>query len=759
MSERPKHPVMNPSHPAIAALTAADLEAVLLPPERVGLPSSWWGHVPFAHWLVHELNPGLIVELGTHHGISFSAFCNAVKRYGLATRCYAVDTWQGDEHAGFYDESVFSNVSAFVEQNYSSFATLIRSSFDAATGLFADNSIDILHIDGLHTYEAVKTDFEAWLPKLSDRGVVLFHDIAIYERSFGVWQFWQEISQHYPSFEFNHGCGLGVLAPGGAVPDFISALIQTEPEVAATLRQRLAELGERWISLDKSARASVTIDALNHGHQLAHTENARLQQEVLLQGEAAEVARETIATLRETIAASQQTVAALLQDTKLQQAQLDSLMSERDALGRQLVTVTQQADGLRLQLEQVRTSTSWRVMGPYRVAGRLLKRRVLAGSVIPLSRRQRRRDFERISRSSFFNAAFYLGQEVASGDEGDVIMDYLEASQNGMPRGQQNPGGPQRRPMLGFHPLAYAAQCKNYDETRGEDPLAHYLRTGMPDGPWKHVVIQARQPTSSVGNGLRILIHGHFHYPDLLEDLLHRLPRNASKVDLFITTTSEAKAVNIREILKTENTKATVIVVPNRGRDIGPLLMHFSEIEGYDIVGHVHGKRSPQQSVAQGDNWRNFLWEHLIGGETPMIDVIAEAFVADERLGLVFPEDPNLNHWDMNQHFAEALAERLELRHPLPPHFEFPKGTMFWARPAALRPLVSLGWSWSDFPTEPAAPDGTVLHALERLIPFSAEHAGFGFKTVHVPHSWRMAVRHQAIAWKRCGDYVHSGTS
>ena len=121
------------------------------------------------------------------------------------------------------------------------------------------------------------------------------------------------------------------------------------------------------------------------------------------------------------------------------------------------------------------------------------------------------------------------------------------------------------------------------------------------------------------------------------------------------------------------------------------------------------------------------------------MDVIAEAFAADERLGLVFPEDPNLNHWDMNQSLANELAKRLELRQALPQHFEFPKGTMFWARPAALRPLVDLGWSWSDFPIEPAASDGTVLHTLERMIPFSADHAGFGFKAVHVPNSWRMA--------------------
>ena len=274
--------------------------------------------MPFAHWLVHELKPRLVVELGTEHGVSFSAFCNAVRRDGLATRCYAVDTWQGDEHAGFYDESVFNSISAFVQQNYSSFATLLRSSFESAIGLFDDGSIDLLHIDGLHTYDAVKADFEAWLPKLSDRGVVLFHDTAIYERNFGVWRFWKEISQCHPSFEFHHSCGLGVLAPGRTVPDFISALVEMEPAVAVTLRQRLAQLGERWISVDERTRASVTIDALNQGQQLTQAENARLQREIYLKGEAVETARESIAALR-------QEVATLLEDIGLQRTQLTSM--------------------------------------------------------------------------------------------------------------------------------------------------------------------------------------------------------------------------------------------------------------------------------------------------------------------------------------------------------------------------------------------------------------------------------------------------
>lgn len=716
-----------PELPALTALTDPALEHILLPPDRIGLPSSWWGHVPFAHWLVHELAPGCIVELGTHHGVSFSAFCNAVAHAGLPTRCYAVDTWQGDAHAGFYDESVFSSLSTSIGQKYSAFATLVRTTFDAARAQFADGSVDLLHIDGLHTYEAVRADYESWLPKLSDRAVVLFHDTCIFERDFGVWRFWKEISPLHPSFAFPHGCGLGVLAPGREPPAFVTALTRLEPGAATALRQRLAGLGERWIAVDERARAAATVEALTRTVQ---AEALARQRETQLYADAAESARSTIEAAHEELAVLRESGAA--QGAEI--AALEAIRPEREALREELAAMTQHAALLAEQLEQVRTSVSWRVTGPYRVAGRVLKRRVLA----PLRRTREWQDYQQISRSGLFDAPFYLGRESAPEAEEGVILGYLAASQAGRPWGQQNPGAPQRRPVPGLHQLVYAARCDGFDEAAGEDPVAHYLRTGQPDGPWKHALITPHQPAAT---GLRLLIHAHFHYPDLLDGLLGRLSVNATPVDLLVTTTSADKADDIRRILAARGRAATVAVVPNRGRDIGAFLMHHADFAGYDLVGHLHGKRSPQQSASRGDNWRDFLWDHLVGGGHPMVDVIAGAFAADERLGLVFPEDPHLNHWDRNHALGIAMAGRLGLPDALPPHFEFPKGTMFWARPAALRPLVDLGWQWEDFPAEPVQSDGTVLHTLERMIPAVAAHAGFGFAAVHIPGSWRLPER------------------
>lgn len=175
----------------------------------------WNGHRFFGYDLIKHLKPHLLVELGTYWGTSFFTFCQAVKDEGLKTRCVAVDTWAGDEHTGEYGNDVFATVNGLCDGTYQSVNTeLIRSYFVEAVNSFADNSISLLHIDGLHTYEAVSEDFRNWLPKLEDNGVVLFHDIAD-SCDYGSVKFWKEISSQYPSFTFQHSWGLGILFPKG----------------------------------------------------------------------------------------------------------------------------------------------------------------------------------------------------------------------------------------------------------------------------------------------------------------------------------------------------------------------------------------------------------------------------------------------------------------------------------------------------------------------------------------------------------------
>ncbi|MDY4294406.1 class I SAM-dependent methyltransferase [Xanthomonas sp. LF02-5] len=246
--------------------------SMLMIPRSLSL-SAWLGHIPFASWLIEQLKPQSIVELGTHRGASFLAFCQAVDEQMLTARVFAVDTWEGDEHAGFYGEDVYNELHTYQQRYYAGISEMLRMRFSEALQYFADGSVDLLHIDGLHTYQAVREDFESWLPKLSSRAVVLFHDTCVREREFGVWQYWDEISRQYPSFEFTHTHGLGVLLVG---EDRNPELVKLA-EVAAD--GQFAPINHLFDALGRSVKGMEEIERLYVALATERAEIARLTQE------------------------------------------------------------------------------------------------------------------------------------------------------------------------------------------------------------------------------------------------------------------------------------------------------------------------------------------------------------------------------------------------------------------------------------------------------------------------------------------------
>lgn len=360
-------------------------------PLRLTDVSAWVEHIPFALNLVELLRPSRIVELGTHAGDSYCALCQAVARLGLDSRCYAVDTWKGDAQSGTYGDEVLEELRRHHDPLYGSFSRLVRSTFDEAAAHFADGSIDLLHIDGFHTRDAVVHDFETWLPKLSPRAVVLFHDTNVREEEFGVWQLWADVAARYRwAFEFAHGHGLGVLAPGEP-PDALRPLFAASAEESAAIRAVYSQLGGNVdrvrqlraavaraedLARECSERAKMTTELRSIGDEkdraieALQREAARVRDGARAEGEQLRAAvsgahaelskaRDDIAELRRELARAERTHEEQLAATQ-----------------RQLTAAERELAAARRDLAAITGSKAWRVVATYRDArDGLLRRR------------------------------------------------------------------------------------------------------------------------------------------------------------------------------------------------------------------------------------------------------------------------------------------------------------------------------------------------------------------------------------------------
>ncbi len=291
-----------------------------------------------------------------------------------------------------------------------------------------------------------------------------------------------------------------------------------------------------------------------------------------------------------------------------------------------------------------------------------------------------------------------------------------------------------QKPFPGFHPGIYRDLAMAGVVTG--DPLVHYLQANRPVGPWNTTLIT---PSNNVLNGLenpKTAIHIHAHYPEILDKILESIQYNRLKPDLFISISDKNISERVKDLVNKSDLKLKLLIeVPNRGRDIGPLLTDLGKLLDKDYIahGHIHTKKSVLIDQKLGDQWMRFLLANLLGTPTvAMADRIVSALVSEDNLGLVFPDDPTCVGWNGNHKIAKQLAQRLGVNQ-LPRSFNFPVGTMYWAKKGALSTLYELGLNYEDYPSEPIGYDGTILHAIERLLPLIVKQNGFEHQVTYVP--------------------------
>lgn len=165
--------------------------------------TSWLGHGVFASRLVNEFKPNVIVDLGVDYGFSTFSF-----GYHNIGNVYGVDWFKGDGQSGIrntYDEVI--KTYDILKKDYGvSNIEFIKGEFNNVVKTW-DKQIDILHIDGFHSYDAVKNDYEKWSKFCHEESIILFHDTISYPKTVG--KFFNELN----GLKINKpdSCGLGIL--------------------------------------------------------------------------------------------------------------------------------------------------------------------------------------------------------------------------------------------------------------------------------------------------------------------------------------------------------------------------------------------------------------------------------------------------------------------------------------------------------------------------------------------------------------------
>lgn len=412
------------------------------------------------------------------------------------------------------------------------------------------------------------------------------------------------------------------------------------------------------------------------------------------------------------------------------------------ALRREIDTLDRSAAELRREIAALRSSFSWRLTRPMRaVTGRArgLARRL--GRLSPASLRDRAKALaarRRVAQSGLFDARWYREQYP------DVAASRVDPLTHFLTTGWREGRHPGPKFDINYYRYAHPDVAKT-----GANPLTHYVLYGRAEGRSAREIGEWRRPTEGFGTPRETVAYGaaaaqpyagslavmvHAFYPDVFELILQRLKLLPAGFSLYVSTPSEEKRQAVLAALAASglSVRADVRVTQNRGRNFGPMLAEFADaLAQHDLMLHLHTKKSLHNASGEQTAWREDIYDSLLGPDTAA--GVLSLFAGRPETGLVYPSTFKhmaywANHWLQNVGHAGPLFARLGIGdYPTDGYIDYPVGGMFWARIEAIRPLLTAGFTYEDFPPEAGQTDGTLAHAIERSFVYLARSRGFDF--------------------------------
>lgn len=236
------------------------------------------------------------------------------------------------------------------------------------------------------------------------------------------------------------------------------------------------------------------------------------------------------------------------------------------------------------------------------------------------------------------------------------------------------------------------------------------------------------------------VIAAHLYYEDLMPVCVKYLCNAPEDISLVVTVGNEKKQKIVEDLFRQIGRKAEVRIVDNRGRDLSALFVGCADLfQKYKYLCFIHDKKSFRvgEPISMGTTFFNLLWNNMFYSGAFVKNILA-VFESNLNLGILTPPHPYHGEYSnllFIQKFWSSLcfdktvelAENLGINKDLISLDYAPLaiGSVFWCRTEALKKITDKGWKVEDFPEEPMAFDGTISHALERILPFAAQASDF----------------------------------
>lgn len=291
-------------------------------------------------------------------------------------------------------------------------------------------------------------------------------------------------------------------------------------------------------------------------------------------------------------------------------------------------------------------------------------------------------------------------------------------------------------PRPNFSPGAYS-RLNQHAGVSGMPPFLHFIDRGRDEGlrtrdpsPVLDEDVEV-PPVPKVESGADFAVAVHVFYPELWYEIETALQRVDIHFDLYVTITSlGGEATSLAESIRREWPQATVLMVPNHGRDVFPWvhLINSGMLSRYRCICKLHTKRSPH--LHDGDAWRRSLVESVLPG--PATSQLLERFIRDPRAGVLVVAGQRLagqRWWGTNWRRAVELLERVDI-HPEQAALSFAAGSIYWLKPEVIKEIARLGLQAEDFEAEQGATDGTTAHAFERALGYLVADAALEIREI-----------------------------